>query len=277
MRDMHKWKDKVELALDNRQIFFLFFGLSVIGCFVFALGVMVGRRSADGPQVARADAAAQDSLAMLDRDEALAVAPVEIAEPEGFAFKDGLAQPATEGLPETRDPEVPPRPEAELKKAEPKKVEAKKAEPKKVEAKKAEPKPEPKKVEKPAPAPVVKKVEDKPVAPKPVPTALVKDPQDKPLSKEQVLAANGHPAPEKATAGKTFTLQMKAFSKQEDADKLAEKLRKNGHDVRVESAELHGRMWHRVRVGEFTDWDAALAAKQEFEKREQIIAYVVRN
>ena len=44
MREMHKWKDKVELSLDNRQIFFLFFGLSVVGCFVFALGVMVGRR-----------------------------------------------------------------------------------------------------------------------------------------------------------------------------------------------------------------------------------------
>ena len=44
MREMHKWKDKVEFSLDNRQIFFLFFGLSVVGCFVFALGVMVGRR-----------------------------------------------------------------------------------------------------------------------------------------------------------------------------------------------------------------------------------------
>ena len=66
MREMHKWKDKVELSLDNRQIFFLFFGLSVVGCFVFALGVMVGRR-VDFDTVA----AAEDppgGLALLDAD-----------------------------------------------------------------------------------------------------------------------------------------------------------------------------------------------------------------
>jgi len=61
----------------------------------------------------------------------------------------------------------------------------------------------------------------------------------------------------------------------EDADKLAEKLRRNGHDVRVESGEANGRMWHRVRMGMFDNWDAALAAKQAFEKNESVIAYVV--
>ena len=60
MREMHKWKDKVELSLDNRQIFFLFFGLSVVGCFVFALGVMVGRRvewNPEGEGISQADIA----------------------------------------------------------------------------------------------------------------------------------------------------------------------------------------------------------------------------
>ncbi|MBZ5714999.1 hypothetical protein K7C98_37680, partial [Nannocystis pusilla] len=41
-------KEKVDFSLDNRQVFFLFFGLSVVGCFVFALGVMVGRRNEAG-------------------------------------------------------------------------------------------------------------------------------------------------------------------------------------------------------------------------------------
>ena len=61
----------------------------------------------------------------------------------------------------------------------------------------------------------------------------------------------------------------------EDAEKMAEKLRRNGHDVRVEEGEVKGRTWHRVRIGEFTKWDDALTAKNDFEKAEQIIAYVV--
>jgi len=38
MREIQESQGKVEFALDNRQVFFLFFGLSVVGCFVFALG-----------------------------------------------------------------------------------------------------------------------------------------------------------------------------------------------------------------------------------------------
>jgi cell division protein FtsN len=72
-----------------------------------------------------------------------------------------------------------------------------------------------------------------------------------------------------------FTLQMKAFSQREDADKLADKLRHNGHEVRVETHDVRGRSWHRVRLGSFDNWDEALAAKQAFEQSEHVIAYVV--
>ena len=44
LRDMERWKDRVELSLDNRQVFFLFFGSAVAACLIFALGVMVGKR-----------------------------------------------------------------------------------------------------------------------------------------------------------------------------------------------------------------------------------------
>ena len=93
-------KDKVEFTLDNRQIFFLFFGLSVVGCFVFAMGVMVGKRGElhDAPEVAQAD-----SVVLLADDALVADA--------GFSFKDGLQRPATDGLPATRDPGVAPRDE----------------------------------------------------------------------------------------------------------------------------------------------------------------------
>src|SRR5215468_941450 len=44
MRDLERWKDKVELSLDGRQIFFLFFGAAVAACMLFVLGVLVGKR-----------------------------------------------------------------------------------------------------------------------------------------------------------------------------------------------------------------------------------------
>ena len=70
-------------------------------------------------------------------------------------------------------------------------------------------------------------------------------------------------------------MQFKAFSRESDAEAFADKLRRNGHDVRVESTVVRGRTWHRVRLGTFDDWESGLAAKMEFEKAEHQIAYVV--
>ena len=43
-RETELYKDKIEVSLDGRQIFYLFFGGAVIVGLVFVLGVMVGRR-----------------------------------------------------------------------------------------------------------------------------------------------------------------------------------------------------------------------------------------
>ena len=257
-------KDKVEFSLDNRQIFFLFFGLSVVGCFVFAMGVMVGKRGElhEVPAVAQAE-----SIVQLDE-------PVAVA--EEFSFKDGLQRPATEGLPETRDPAVPPRDE-EVVRAERDAALGNKGAKKPGSSKKLPAIPAP--GAKPVSASTPKGMpalggagEATPAAP-PV-AALV----EKPATDSVLTAVKGEAAVAEASKPahkKGYTLQMKAFSSQEDADKLAEKLRRNGHEVRVESGEANGRMWHRVRMGEFQNWDAAVAAKQAFEKNEQVIAYVV--
>mgnify|MGYP000160848527 CR=1 FL=1 len=116
MREMHKWKDKVELSLDNRQIFFLFFGLSVVGCFVFALGVMVGRRVEWSPE-GEVAALSGEGLSLLAAEDGTA---------EPLTFKEGLSDPATADVPPTRDPSQPPRDEAEVRaeKAEREKLEA---------------------------------------------------------------------------------------------------------------------------------------------------------
>ena len=229
MREMHKWKDKVELSLDNRQIFFLFFGLSVVGCFVFALGVMVGRRvewSPDGEVAALSG----DGLALLSEEQAPG---------EPLTFKDGLSDPATADVPPTREPGEPPRDEDEVK-AEKAALEA--------------------------------SAKGKPGAAKPVPVAKpAVDAADPTLTRGTDVAATPD-----ANDPKKFTLQMKAFSRAEEAEAFASRLRANGHRVRVEAHEVKGRIWHRVRMGSFDNWADGLAAKQDFEQREKIIAYVVR-
>jgi cell division septation protein DedD len=237
MREMHKWKDKVEFSLDNRQIFFLFFGLSVVGCFVFALGVMTGRRLEWEPE-GQVAALGQDSLDLLDP---AGDGPDGLM---GLTFKQGLEESAAADLPATRDPELAPRDEDEVKAEKKAKKEAD-AEAAKVAAK----------AEKAA-----KKAE--PALPKKA-------------AQGATLASGADEAAANKPAQKVFTLQMKAFSRADEAEQFADKLRRNGHDVRVEQAQVRGRTWHRVRMGRFTDWNEALGAKAEFEKAEHVIAYVV--
>src|SRR5689334_17724743 len=64
------YKDKIEVSLDGRQIFYLFFGGAVIVGLVFVLGVMVGRRVEARGHVDQPHAEAHaDPLAALDRLE----------------------------------------------------------------------------------------------------------------------------------------------------------------------------------------------------------------
>src|SRR5438105_7596321 len=64
------YKDRIEVSLDGRQIFYLFFGGAVIVGLVFVLGVMVGRRVEARGHLDRAQTAASaDPLAALDRLE----------------------------------------------------------------------------------------------------------------------------------------------------------------------------------------------------------------
>jgi cell division septation protein DedD len=231
MREMHKWKDKVELSLDNRQIFFLFFGLSVVGCFVFALGVMVGRRVEWSPE-GEVAALSGDSLALLQADDGPG---------EPLTFKEGLSDPATADVPPTRDPGQPPRDEDEVK------------------AEKA--------------ALALAHADDEPAAARHVPVAAPEVPTADPSLARAGQAPLVDPAD---VEDKKFTLQMKAFSRVEEAEAFTSKLRANGHQVRIEAHEVKGRIWHRVRMGTFDNWADGLAAKQDFEQREKIIAYVVK-
>jgi cell division protein FtsN len=238
MRDIHKWKDKVELSLDNRQIFFLFFGLSVVGCFVFALGVMVGRR-VDFDSVGEVEAQPGQGLAMLDTSEPTTYAAA-LRSPDPTEVP--IAEPVVGAADDQDDSAEPDKP--------------------------GQGKPS---AGKPGAAAAMPDKSGKPGKPGKPGKAGV----DKPGADQTVMAAGKPAAPEDA-AGRRFTLQMKAFAKPEEAEAFAAPLRSNGHDVRVEAHEIKGRIWHRVRMGEFDNWEEGLAAKNDFEKSEKMIAYVVR-
>ena len=69
-RETELFKDKIEVSLDGRQIFYLFFGGAVIVGMVFVLGVMVGRRIEARGHVDHAQTqTSTDPLAALDRLE----------------------------------------------------------------------------------------------------------------------------------------------------------------------------------------------------------------
>ena len=110
-RNVERWREKIEVKLDNRQVFFLFFGSAVVACMLFVLGVMVGKRiesrgQAEAPQL-------QDPLAALDRAQK---PPVGVAAPDPqLTFPSTLAggpkgRPAAAHLATTLPKVVAPKP-----------------------------------------------------------------------------------------------------------------------------------------------------------------------
>ncbi|HEX2569763.1 MAG TPA: SPOR domain-containing protein [Polyangia bacterium] len=90
MRDLERWKDQVELSLDGRQIFFLFFGSAVAACVIFVAGVLVGKRI---EQRACTPPAVADPLAVLDQADQIEQAGARAGDGEdGFTFHEALAR-----------------------------------------------------------------------------------------------------------------------------------------------------------------------------------------
>jgi len=123
MRDLDRWKDKVEISLDGRQIFFLFFGSAVAACLIFVVGVLLGKRI-EARALALQPAPIEDPLAALDQlgdaDEA----------DEGLTFHKALTPPKAEmpKKPEKAAEKPVVEEEAPPTRSEPKKIEVKKPE-----------------------------------------------------------------------------------------------------------------------------------------------------
>jgi cell division protein FtsN len=289
------YKDRIEVSLDGRQIFYLFFGGAVIAGLVFVLGVMVGRRiEARGHVDPARTAAAADPLAALDRLEG----PGEAG---GLSFKGTLtgAQTPTEvertigelekargGRPAAAEPKPEKKPEAAEKK--PEAVEKK---PEVVEPK-VEKKPEAAEL----------KVEKKPEAERRPEKAEAR--AEKPRSEGRAEGREGRETREAREAresregrdgkepreakkkkrdgdaeagGTRYTLQLSSFQDRQEADAFLASLKAAGFQAYVTETDVGGKgTFYRVRFGSYRSAEAASDAKAELERVTKKNASVMR-
>jgi len=228
VRDAERFKDKIEVSLDSRQVFFLFFGGAVIACLVFVLGVMVGKRLESRERVAhRAATSAQvDPLAALDE-----LGADEQAEGKGddLAFAAALAADAKKST--APAPAAAPTPPL-----------------------------------KPAPAPAA----PAPAAAAPTPPAAKEPAKDK-ESKETKEPNGGKEKKSK------FTLQISSFQERAEADALIARLSGSGYKPYLVMSNVPDKgVFFRVRIGDYSARSDALSAKDDFEKKQHLIAYVTK-
>jgi len=286
LRDIERWRDKIEVRLDNRQVFFLFFGSALVACMLFVLGVIVGKRlesrgRAVSPEI-------EDPLALLDK---VATSPrppqAGVTFPQALfgttgknvekhGKKGALPLPAgTNGeaatgktvaliAPEDKPIDVVAKAAPAASLGSESKPVAAKPEPKAAVDKKPEPKAAVDKKPEPKPAAEKKPVENKAALAK---AAEAKD--SKPVAIPTVAAggdikSKGH-----------FTLQLSSFQDKAEAEAFAKKFDGERPYMVVSDIPEKG-TWYRVRVGDYVSAKEAVAAKQSFEKRHGVIAYVAQ-
>ena len=247
MKDAQDWKNRVELSLDNRQIFLLFFAGAVVVSLVFALGVVVGKRA--DKQLART-AATTDPLAVLD----------QMGQDNGedtLTFHEALSSDKS-------------KPESAQARADAGTAPAPAVQP---PAKAADPRPR-----SPEPARPAVQPDPRPQAPAKA-LAEKKLPTPPPVAVAKGAAEGGKKETDKpqkvASEEGTYTLQLSSFQEKREAELFMQKLREAGMQPYMTPTTIPGRgVWFRVRLGHFKTWDEALNAKQSFEKKQKVIAYV---
>ncbi|HEX3697364.1 MAG TPA: SPOR domain-containing protein [Polyangia bacterium] len=254
LRDVERWKDKIEVRLDNRQVFFLFFGSALVACMLFVLGVIVGKRiesrgRADAPEI-------QDPLAVLDRVNQPTVTAAAPAD-QGLAFPKALIGSAgAKSKPIGLSPRPPSPPIAPPTSAVA--THAPEATPPKPAAAHAAPKPIAAAARAPTPIAAKASASNGPL--------VVRTPA---APKSTILVAA---AVDPAAKGK-FTLQLSSFPDRTEADAFAKKFAAQG--AFIITSEIPGKgTWYRVRVGNYASAQEATNAKANFEKQHNVIAYV---
>jgi cell division septation protein DedD len=336
LRDIERWRDKIEVRLDNRQVFFLFFGSALVACMLFVLGVIVGKRlesrgRAVSPEI-------EDPLALLDKvatsprpaqsnvtfpqalfgtngkgsvvdkhvkknllpspavteegsvsTKPIAMAAIENKPVESIAKSVASVAPAQEIKPEVAKPSVtkPESKPAVASKPENKPAVASKPESKPAVASKPENKPAVASKPESKPA-VASKSENKPaVAAQPENKPALASLEAKPSEAKPVKAKLSETGESKSATLPTiasgtdskgkgrFALQLSSFQDKTEAEAFAQKFGSE-HPYLVVS-DIPGKgIWYRVRVGDYASAKDAVSAKQMFEKKHNVIAYVAQ-
>ena len=292
LRDVERWKDKIEVRLDNRQVFFLFFGSAMVACMLFVLGVIVGKRlESRGRAMA---SVVEDPLAALDRfsDHAGTPGDVATAQAPALTFPKALLGSGTTGkferveraaskttlatiAPSVTLPVAPPTaaPAANKKLAAlPRPVMAAPVTaPAATEGGAAPKTTAPVASTKPAPTKVALKA-----VPTPATTPGKASGAAAPIAKSPAPAAAAPVAAPAARADKPkagFALQLSSFQDRSEADAFARRFAAQNAHVVV--SEIPGKgTWYRVRVGSYGTMKDAAAAKTSFERDHNVIAYV---
>jgi DedD protein len=273
LRDIERWRDKIEVRLDNRQVFFLFFGSALVACMLFVLGVIVGKRlesrgRAVSPEI-------EDPLALLDK-----VATSPRPAQSGVTFPQALFGAASKATAEKHakktpspvvgaaDDDATSRKQLALARPGEGSVQAVAPMAPVAENKPAAVKPAAKAESKPAEvAATEKSVDPAPSKAKAAKPAEVKE--SKPMVVPTVAAAGdskskGH-----------YSLQLSSFQDKAEAETFAQKF--EGEHPYMVVSEIPGKgTWYRVRVGDYASAKDAVAAKQSFEKKHSVIAYVAQ-
>lgn len=267
-RETELYKDKVEVSLDGRQIFYLFFGGAMIVGVVFVLGVLVGRRVEARGHVERARThTAADPLAALDRLEGNGGLSFRGALTGKAAASDventiGELEKARTAAPDKKAVRSEPKPDAKTETKTDAKTETKTEA--KTDAKaKTETKPEPKlEAKTDAKAKTEAKTEAKAEAKAKTET-----------KKYETASAEGAgpvTRPDKVDEPKEvktrFTLQLSSFQDKAEAESFLSTVKAKGYEARITEAQVDGKDWYRVRMGTYRSMEAATTAKSEFEK-----------
>ena len=262
-RDLYR--DKIEVSLDGRQVFYLFFGGAVIASLVFVLGVMIGKRIESRSHAelsATAELAQKDPLAALDM---LATA----GDADDLSFANTLRKPEPDVAPMAGEP-------LSQDSAKADKLAAEKA------AAKAKAKAASEKAAKEAAAVKIadakaaeaKAAKEKALADKKAADKAAADKKAKKAAAEKAaLAAKNR---QEAAVSK-FTLQLSSFQSEDEAEVFYDQLRSSGYRPYISRADVPGKgTWYRVRLGKYPSFESAVEAKTSFEKKQKIIAYVTR-
>jgi septal ring-binding cell division protein DamX len=256
------YKDKIEVSLDGRQIFYLFFGGAVIACLVFALGVLVGKRVEARAHVDRAaTTATRDPLAALDALDATgrgaAAAPAagqmeravtDLDATQRAASTAAAPAPAPAPVPAVAPPAPRPADDDPAPASSPDKADHDHADhdhgdhPKKKK----------------------KHDDDAPAAKPDDATAAAAEPD------------KDHDADHEKKKSH-YTLQLSSFQDKGEAQAFLDSVKGAGYSAYLVEADVDGKgtFW-RVRLGTYGSYDDAIDAKTDFEAKVKKVAYVTK-